>query len=79
MAYRASSTARDARSTREHDGFGVGGDRLGLGDDFDAVQPRHVKIDQDAVVGVAFQGGCGHVAIGANGDVMTEPWPLMNA
>jgi len=57
----------ERRLAGEHDGLGVGRELFGFGDHADAVHAGHVEIDEDAVVGVAFQGGHGGEAVGANG------------
>ena len=56
----------ERRFAGEHDRLGLRRKLLGLGDDFDARQAGHVEIDQDAVVGIFFQGGDGGQTVGAD-------------
>ena len=63
----------ERRLAGEHDRFGVGAKLLGLGDDVDAAQARHVEIDQQAIERVLFQRGGGGQAVGADRDAMAHP------
>ena len=73
---RAVAQSGDGRFQRrlagEHDGFGVGRKFLALGDDLHAVEAGHIEIDDDAIVGVALQGGDGGEAVGADGDFVAH-------
>ena len=60
------------RLAGEHDGVGARAKFLALGDDVDAVEARHVEIDDDAVVGVLLERGDGREPVGADGDA----WPM---
>ena len=60
------------RLAGEDDGLGVGRKLLRPGDHVDAVQTRHVEIDEDAVVGVPFQRGHGGGAVGADRDLVSH-------
>ncbi len=62
----------ERRLAGKHHGFGSRRQLLGLGDHFDAAKAGHVEIDQNAVVGVAFERGDGGRAIGTDRDLMAH-------
>ena len=62
----------ERRLAGEHDRFGIRAKLLGLGDDVDAVEARHVEIDQQAVERVLFQRGGGGQAVGQT----VTRWPI---
>ncbi len=57
----------------QHDRLDVGREFLGLGDDFDAVEPRHVEVDEDAVEVFHFERGGGGEAVRTDRHPMTHP------
>jgi hypothetical protein len=63
----------EGRFAGEHDRVGVGRKLFAFGDDLNAVHARHVEIDEDAVVGVAFQGRDRGDAVGADGHFVAHP------
>ncbi len=74
---RAVPQGRDGRFERrlagEHDRVGIGAQLLGLGDDVDAVQARHVEIDEQAVECFLLQRGGGGETVGADGHPVAHP------
>ena len=53
--------------------FGVGGELLGPGDDLQPVGSRHIEIDQEAIVDVAFQGRQGRRSVRTDGHLVAHP------
>ena len=61
------------RLAGEHDRVGIGAQLLGLGDDVDAVEARHVEVDEQAIERVLLERGGGGEAVGADGDAVAHP------
>ena len=68
---------RDGRVERrlagQHDGFGIGRQFLRFGDHVDAVEARHVEIDEQAVEGLLLERSGGGEAIGADRHPVPHP------
>jgi hypothetical protein len=57
---------------REDDGVGLRRLLLAARDHADAVEPRHVEVDDDAVVGILLQRGDGRDPVGTHCHAMAE-------
>ena len=67
----------ERRFACEHNRFRLGAQLAGAGNHFDAVQPRHVEIDQHAVERIALHGRHGRKPIRANGDLVSHARDLV--
>ena len=74
---RAVSQRGDGRLERrlagQHDGFGIGAQLLRPGDHIDAVEARHIEIDEQTIERVLLQRRGGGEAVRANRDAMAHP------
>ena len=66
----------ERRFAGEHDGIDVGRKLFGPRDDLNAVEARHVEIDQQAIERMAFERGDGGRAVGADGHFVSHPGQL---